>query len=150
MFSTINIWESASGFAFGAAIVLIVLWWRNRNTAIAQRRQAEELLAASRREAGELLAQARLTANEDALKLRRETEESFTEQRKEQAERERRLMEREGLLNSQLERVMKSERLLDERSRRRLVEQDDDHAAEGTESAGWRSSSSCASKAEAG
>jgi len=115
MFSTINIFEVASGFAFGAAVVFIVLWWRNKNAAIANRQRAEEILSNSRREADEIIAKSRLTANEDALKLRRETEESFTEQRKEHVERERRLTEREGLLNSQLERVMKAERLLDDR-----------------------------------
>lgn len=115
MFSIINIWEGAIGFAFGAGVVFLVLWWRSRSAAISQRKQAEELVAASRREAEDVVARARMAANEDALKLRRETEDSFTEQRKEQAERERRLAEREGILNSQLERVMKSEKTLDER-----------------------------------
>jgi len=115
MFSTINIWESAAGFALGAVVVFIALWWRNRNAAIANRRQAEEILAGSRREAEEILAKSRLTANEEALKLRRETEESFSQQRREHTERDRRLTEREGLLNSQLERVMRSERVLDDR-----------------------------------
>ena len=115
MFSTINIFEVASGFALGAAVVFVALWWRNQNAANATRRQAEEILANSRRQADDLIAKSRLAANEDALKLRRETEESFVEVRKEQAERERRLTEREGLLNSQLDRVMKSERMLDDR-----------------------------------
>lgn len=115
MFSTINILDGASGFALGAALVLMVLWWRNRSAASANRKRGDELLDDSRREAQAILTKARSTANEEALKLRRETEESFSSQRKEQSERERRLAEREGLLNSQLERVMKSERVLDER-----------------------------------
>ncbi len=115
MFSTINIFEVASGFALGAGLVFAALWWRNRTAAIANRQRAEEMLIHSRREADEILGKSRLAANEEALKLRRETEESFTELRKEHVERERRLTEREGLLNSQLERVMKAERTLDER-----------------------------------
>lgn len=115
MFSTINILEIASGFAFGVAVVFIVLWWRNKKAGTAKRKKAEAILATSRREAEEIIAKSRLTANEEVLKLRRETEESFTQQRKEQTDRERRLIEREGLLNAQLERVMRSERTLDQR-----------------------------------
>ena len=115
MFSIINIWEGALGILLGAAIVFAVLWWRNQNAAKASRRQAEDMVTNARREAADIVAKARLAANDDALKIRRETEDSFTEQRKEQTERERRLAEREGLLNSQLERVMKSERALDQR-----------------------------------
>lgn len=115
MFSTINIFEVASGFVVGAAVVFVALWWRNRSAANATRQQAEAILSNSRREADEMLAKSRQAANEDALKLRRDIEESFAGQRKEHADRERRLTEREGLLNSQLERVMKSERALDER-----------------------------------
>jgi len=115
MFSTIDILGGAIGFAFGAAAVFLVLWWRNRSVIGSHRKQAAELVASSRRDAEEILAKARLTANEDANKLRRDTEESFSQQRQEHADRERRLSERENLLNSQLERVMKSERLLDER-----------------------------------
>ena len=115
MFSTFNIWEGASGFAFGAAVVCLLLWWRARRTVAAHKRQAESLVAEARRTADEINAKARLEANEAALKLRRETEGSFTALRNEQAERERRLTDREGLLNSQLERVMKTERTLDDR-----------------------------------
>jgi len=128
MFSTINIWESASGFALGAAVVFIALWWRNRTVAIANRQQAEGILSSSRREAEQIIANARLAANEDALRLRRETEESFTELRKEHVERERRLTEREGLLNSQLERVMRAERTLDEREEQIKRQTEEFHA----------------------
>jgi ribonuclease Y len=115
MFSTINIWDGAAGIAMGAAAVYLLLWWRNRKLVATHRRQAEELVAAARREGEEITSKARLAANEEALRLRRETEASFATQRAEQAERERRLTEREGLINSQLERVMKAERTLDER-----------------------------------
>lgn len=115
MFSTIDISQIAIGFAFGALVAFLVLWWRSRTTALSHRRQAEELVAASKRDAENIVAKARLAANEDALRLRRETEESFAGQRKDQSERERRLTDREGILNSQLERVMRSERALEER-----------------------------------
>jgi ribonuclease Y len=115
MFSIINIWEGALGIVLGATVVFVVLWWRNQSAIRAGQRQAEDIVADARREAADVMAKARLTANDDALKIRRETEDTFAQQRKEQAERERRLAERENLLNSQLERVMKSERVLDQR-----------------------------------
>lgn len=103
------------GFALGAVLVFVVLWWRNRNIAETNRKRGADLLASTRREAEEILAKAHTTATAEALKLRLDTEASFSAQRTEQLERERRFGEREALLNSQLERVMKSERLLDER-----------------------------------
>jgi ribonuclease Y len=115
MFSIINIWEGALGILLGAAVVFVMLWWRNQSAIRAGRRQAEDIVADARREAADFMAKARLAANDDALKIRRETEDTFAQQRKEQTERERRLAERESLLNSQLERVMKSERVLDQR-----------------------------------
>jgi ribonuclease Y len=115
MFSIINIWEGALGIVLGAAVVFVMLWWRNKNAIQAGRRQADGIVADARREAADIMAKARLAANDDALKIRRETEDTFAQQRKEQAERERRLAERENLLNSQLERVMKLERVLDQR-----------------------------------
>jgi ribonuclease Y len=115
MFSTIAILEGALGFAVGALVVFLVLWLRNRSIMLASRREAEQLLTSSRRDAEGILARAKISASEEATRIRRETEDTFTLQRTEQAERERRLAERESLLNSQLERVMKSERAMDAR-----------------------------------
>src|SRR6185437_12906445 len=53
-------------------------------------------------------------ANQEALKLREQIEQSFAERRAERAESERRLAEREGLINSQFQQMMESEKALKE------------------------------------
>ena len=115
MFSTINIWEGAGGIVLGAGAVYLLLRWRDSRGVAARQGQAEQLANNARRDAEEITSKARLAANEEALKLRRETEAAFLSQRNEQTERERRLTEREGLINSQLERVMRGEKALEER-----------------------------------
>src|SRR5205823_5277275 len=68
----------------------------------------------ARREADNIIRDARLTANEEALKLREQIEQSFASRRTERAELERRLSEREVLINSQLERMVEAEKALKE------------------------------------
>jgi ribonuclease Y len=118
MFSTINIWEGVAGFALGAGLVYLLLWRQNQRAAAAQRQQAEAAAAAARREAEDLTAKARLAANEEALKLRREIEDSLAAQRAQQIDHDRRLSERESLINTQLERVMRAEKAVEEREQR--------------------------------
>jgi ribonuclease Y len=115
MFSTINIWEGAAGLAAGAGVAFLVLWLRDRRATARLQKLADGLVAEAQRAAEEITSKARLAANDDALKQRREAEAALAVQRNEQAERERRFAEREGLINSQLERVLKAERVLDER-----------------------------------
>ena len=81
----------------------------------AQQRQAEGIVANARRDAEEFTSRAKLAANEEALALRKGIEDSLAAQRTQQAELERRLTDREGLINTQLERVMKAEKVLEER-----------------------------------
>ena len=52
-----------------------------------------------------------IAASQDTLKLREEIEQSFAARRAERVELERRLAERESLINSQLARMMEAERL---------------------------------------
>jgi len=115
MFSITNIWFGTGGILLGAGCVHLLLRRRQKLLADLQRRQLEELTAKTRREADQLTAQARLAANEEALKLRHEIEASFTAQRAQQLENERRLNDREGMLNTQLERIIRTERTLDDR-----------------------------------
>lgn len=96
-------------FACGAAAMFLIAGWKRRQTAAAQARHAEETLAAARRAAENLKREAQLTATEDAAKLRAETEASFTARRQELAEAEKRIAERDGLINSQLQTMLRSE-----------------------------------------
>jgi ribonuclease Y len=115
MVSTINMWEGAACFALGGGIVFALLHWHKRRDDLARRHQGDETIAHARREAEGIVATARLAAHEDAIKLRREIEDSLYSQRTQQAEHERRLNEREALVNAQLDRALKAEKELEER-----------------------------------
>ncbi|MDB6022357.1 MAG: rny, partial [Pedosphaera sp.] len=68
----------------------------------------------ARQDAETIIRDSRLAANEEALKLRELTEQSFTARRLERAEYERRLGERESLINTQLEKLVQVEKNLQE------------------------------------
>jgi ribonuclease Y len=114
MSSLVNILEGAALTAGGATVCYLLLWWKERNLRQARRMEAEALLAKARGEAEMIARNARLAANEEALKLREEIEKSFAARRAERTELERRLGEREALINSQLERVVEAERSLND------------------------------------
>jgi ribonuclease Y len=104
--------EQAALFLLGAAAGFGILWWANRKSQKIQSAQAETILEKARREAESLVRDARLAANEEALKLRQDTEQSFSARNAERAEIERRLSERENLINSQLDKLMQAEKSL--------------------------------------
>src|ERR1043165_845316 len=110
--SPLAIFEGAVLFAAGAASCYLLLWWKDRNLKKVKTLEAEALLAKARSEAEMVARDARLAANEESLKLRQQVEASFAARRAERAELERRLSEREGLINSQLERIVEAERTL--------------------------------------
>src|ERR1043165_2411215 len=110
--SPLAIFEGAVLFAAGAASCYLLLWWKDRNLKKVKTLEAEALLAKARSEAEMVARDARLAANEESLKLRQQVEASFAARRAERAELERRLSEREGLINSQLERIVEPERTL--------------------------------------
>src|SRR5690348_1346870 len=105
MFSTINIWEGAAGFALGAGAIFLLLVWRGKRAVAAHQKQADDIVTNARRDAEEITSRAKLAANEEALQLRKGIEDSLALQRTQQTEHERRLAERETLINTQLERV---------------------------------------------
>jgi ribonuclease Y len=112
MSSWLNILKGAVLFAAGAVLCYLLLWWKDRNLRKASLVEADTLLAKARGEAELLLRDARLAANEESRKLREEVEQSFAARRAERAELEQRLSERERLINSQLERIVESEKAL--------------------------------------
>ena len=91
-----------------AGVLLGISIWRHqeRSTLAAAGREKAALLGAAQREAEAIVREARLSANEEAMKLRSETE--------------RRLNEREALVNRQLENLVREEKSL--RSQREELE----------------------------
>lgn len=107
---SLNILEGAA-FAFaGGLICFVLMWWKDRNLQEARRLEAEATLAKARSEAEVIRQEARLSVNAEAMKLRDAVEQSFATRRQERAELERRLAEREALINSQLERIVEAEK----------------------------------------
>jgi ribonuclease Y len=106
--------EGAVLMAAGAALCYLLLWWRDRNFKKVKTLEIEAALEKARNEAEMISRDARLAANEEAIKLRDQIEQSFAARRAERAELERRLSERETLINSQLARVVEAESSLKE------------------------------------
>ena len=103
----------AALFLAGAALCYFFLLWKEKNARKLQSLEAQSVLEKARRDADALVRDARLAANEEALKIRSDTEKSFDSRRSEQSETERRLGERETMINAQLEKLMLSEKNLD-------------------------------------
>ena len=109
-----NIYTGAALFTAGAALCFLVLWWKERQRKQSLTDEARAILDKSRAEAETITRDARLAASEEALKLRAQTEMSFATRQAERNESERRLTERETLINSQLERMVQAEQKLKE------------------------------------
>src|SRR4051812_25451598 len=110
-----NIFAEGAGFLLaGAVLCYLLVWWRQTNAKKTEILQSKSLLDNARRDAEAIIRDARLLANEEALKLREQTEQSFTTRRQERAEFERRLSDREALINTQLEGVVQVEKSLRE------------------------------------
>ncbi len=109
-----NIVESAGWLAAGAGFCFLLLWWKDRSLRKSQTIEADALLTKARNEAEIIVRDARLASNAEAVKSREQLEQSFAARCAERAELERRLGEREALINSQLQRVLESEKALSE------------------------------------
>jgi ribonuclease Y len=105
-----NIVGAALCLAAGAGLCYLLLSRKHRRAKEAEAREAKSTLEQARREAESLTQSARLAANEEATKLRQQAEQSLAERRTETVGQERRLSEREALLNSQLARIIESEK----------------------------------------
>jgi len=124
----LNILEGALLLAAGAALCYLLLWWKDRSIKRAGAMEADAMLTKARSEVEVILRDARLAAADEARNLREETEKSFASRRTERAELEKRLSQREVLLNSQLERIVEAEKTLTEqkgafRQRSEVLEQ---------------------------
>jgi ribonuclease Y len=105
-----NIVGAAVCLAAGAGFCYLLLSRKNRRAGEAEAREAGSMLEQARREADAITQSARVAANDEAGRLRQQVEQSFAERRTENAAQERRLTEREALLNSQLARILESEK----------------------------------------
>src|SRR5688572_1342747 len=103
-----NIVGAAICLAAGAALGCLLLSRKHRRASEAEAREAKSIVEQARREAESITHSTRLAANEAAAKLREQAEQFLTERRTENAAQERRLTERETLLNSQLTRIIES------------------------------------------
>src|SRR5438094_8378283 len=110
----VNIVEQAALVAVGAGLCYWLLWWKGRNLKKVKTLEAEALLAKAKADAEITSRDARLAANEEARKLREEADQALATRRAERLELERRLAERETLINSQLTRLVESEKTLNE------------------------------------
>jgi ribonuclease Y len=116
MSSLANIVDNACFLLGGAALCYLLLWWKDRNLKKVKVLEAETLIAKAHSETDMIRRDARLAANEEAMRLREEIEKSFAARRAERAELERRLSERESLINSQLQRIVESEKTVQEQT----------------------------------
>src|SRR5438874_23290 len=108
-------WLAHAGLVgVGAGLCYWLLWWKGRNLKKVKTLEAEAILAKARTEAEIAIRDARLAGNEDARKVREETEQALAARRVERLELERRLAERESLINSQLSRIVEAEKTLNE------------------------------------
>jgi ribonuclease Y len=97
-------------FAGGSVAAYWVLRLKDRNLRAAIAMKEQSILESARRQAENLAREARLQSNEEALKLREQTEQSFIERRSRLTEAEKRLVERETLINRQLESMVHEEK----------------------------------------
>ena len=93
----------------GAVGCYILLKWRKHQ---ADKAQAGAILNQARQEAETILREARLAASQETVKAHEQAEQALAARRAERLELERRLAEREGLINSQLESIIQGEKAL--------------------------------------
>ncbi|HEY5913123.1 MAG TPA: ribonuclease Y [Verrucomicrobiae bacterium] len=108
-------WVEHVGLALsGAGLFGVFLHWqRQRQHARKEAVERESLLDRARREAEIIVGDARLAASKEAIKVHEQAEQAQAIRRAERLELERRLAEREGLINSQLQRIIEANKNLD-------------------------------------
>jgi len=110
MFSAINLYVDGALVLAGGAVGYWLFRWKERNLKKAVELQQQQVLDAARRDTEAVAREARIKAAEEAHKLREETEQSFSARRKELADLEGRITQRESLVNRQLENIVTDEK----------------------------------------
>ena len=106
--------EHAGMVLSGAVLCYLLLWWRKHQTDDEAAAQSQRAIERAQQEAEAILRDARLAASQDTLKAREQLEVTLSARRAERLELERRLAERESLINSQLQRIIEGEENLNE------------------------------------
>ena len=105
-----NVYVEGAAFVLAGAVVgYWLLRWKERNLHAAAALRELSMLESARRECENIAREARLKANEEALQLRQQVERSFEAREHQIVEIEKRLIEREALINHQLDSMMKEE-----------------------------------------
>ena len=103
-----------SAFAAGAAIGYWLWRWKERNVRAAFTLKEQSALEDARRQAEVIAREARVQANEEAIKIRQTAENTYATQKQDLNDAEKRLVERESLINRQLHSIVEEERRLRE------------------------------------
>ncbi|MBM3833171.1 MAG: ribonuclease Y [Verrucomicrobia bacterium] len=107
--------EGAVLLLTGALLGYWLFRWRETHLRAAIKLSEEAILEDARREAETITRECRLAANEEALKLREQGEKALAARRRELADLEHRVAQREALINGQLEGLVNQEKNLRER-----------------------------------
>lgn len=99
----------------GGATSLLYLRAKARRLARDESAEADACLTRAQRQSDEILREAHLKAGEESLQVRTKAEASLAARRVEEEEREKRLSQREDLLNTQLERISHAEQEADQK-----------------------------------
>lgn len=114
MSSLVNTLGDAGLVLSGAIFCYVFVSWRKRRPSQKDADEANSLLEQTRKEAEILLRDARLAASQEAIKVHEQREQAQAARRAERLELERRLAEREGLINSQLQRILEADKASEE------------------------------------
>ncbi|MCI0744708.1 MAG: ribonuclease Y [Verrucomicrobia subdivision 3 bacterium] len=101
---------AGSSLVVGAIVGYWLVRWKERGIRAALRIKEQSILETAAREAETLAREARLKASEEAAKLKQETEHSFAARQAQLLDAEKRLVERETLINKQLEHLVADEK----------------------------------------
>jgi ribonuclease Y len=112
MISVENIVWAAVCLAAGVALGWLLALRRQHKLRESESHAGQSILERARLEAETLTNNARLAANEQAFKIREQVEESLAKRRDEVIAQERRMNDREALLNAQLARALETEKEL--------------------------------------
>lgn len=107
-----SLFLAGSSLIIGAIIGYWLVRWKERNVRAALAIKEQSILDAAAREAETLAREARVKCNEEIARVKEETERSFGTRQSQLVECERRLAERETLINRQLESFVAEEKAL--------------------------------------
>jgi ribonuclease Y len=110
----VNMIEDGALAAVGAGLCYGLLWWKGRDLKKLKKLETDALLAKAKTDAEIMTRDARLAASEEARKIREQADEAAAARRAERLELERRVAERETLINSQFSRILEVEKSLDD------------------------------------